>query len=497
MKSEETSLKPDTPMDRLIEMLIRRHPAHPETDRLRETGARLAAAHQASLVSLPLSPDEGSALLRHPAVGLPGEPTPFHLTPQGQFLWHRHERQFSAIAARINELRETAPALPVDSSLSDLVLARAAEHRFLCLTGGPGTGKSTTLVRIAQHLPGMLPPYARIALAAPTGKAAARLASMMPPDSDPGASVQTLHRLLGASAHGAHFQFDPTNPLPVDAVLVDEASMLDLSLLHALLRALPREARLILCGDPDQLPAVGLGSPFADIVAALEAMESPHLIPLTTPHRFSDTALANLARVVREGCFESFTKFPSQDGPVCVSPLPPPSHVVANSKDNITTESSILLTPTRYGPWGTENLNRLAFPDQNPAPNGMPLILTQNLPEENLFNGDMATVATDSRDRPYAIFDRGAQERRVPLEQLPSWLTAHALTVHRSQGSEFDHVTVVIPPDPSPFVDRRLLYTAVTRARRTVTVLGDDNDLRAILERDPPSGRGPLANLLV
>ncbi|HSC89770.1 MAG TPA: exodeoxyribonuclease V subunit alpha [Polyangiaceae bacterium] len=412
---------------------------------------------------------------------------------------------------------------------------RAAEmalrEPFVIVSGGPGTGKTATVARILALLSaraleqGETPP--RVVLLAPTGKAAARmkeslaaarsdlLAKGLPDLEVPDAS--TIHRALGVRADNkTRFWRNAENPLIEDVVIVDEASMVDLSLMRRLVEALRPDTRLILLGDRHQLASVEAGSVLAELWAAFRAAaakggEGP-LVELTRSFRFGpDSGIAALATAVRDG-----------DGPRALEllderradlrflerPTNPrqaldgvEAEVVAGFRDVLrapTAEEALrlqtrfrVLCAHRRGPFGVDEWNEhcrhwltradlLGSGEDYYA--GRPLLITRNDPARGLYNGDMGLIRLHE-GRPYAWFEGASGPRRFTPAQLPEHETAFALTIHKSQGSEFDRVLVVLPDADSPLLSRELSYTGVTRARREVIISGTREAVRAACGR--------------
>lgn len=453
------------------------------------------------------------------------------------------------------QLRTGLDRLFPDPADADQRLAAAicALPRVSVLAGGPGTGKTTTVSRLLALLREQRPQW-RIALAAPTGKAAARLGEAVArsletlPDADqarlPGLESTTLHRLLGwRPGPRSGFRHDHTNRLPFDIIVIDEASMVSLTMMDRLLDALRPAARLILVGDPDQLASVEAGAVLADIVgdtapgprtapflAALDAVSHSHgstpaepapahrlrdgIAQLTTNHRFrASSAISALATAIRAGHTEdTLSILRAGDAGVEFVELddtaPLSGEVLGIVQAEIEAwaaalraatlrgdhhaaqealESHRLLCAHRRGPRGVQHwgalAKRWATADAlgSPSPSldghhpGEPLLVTANDYEIGLFNGDTGIVAAPADPRSAATqawFDHGGQPLTVPLVRLGDVQPAYAMTVHRTQGSQFGRVTVILPAASSNLATRETLYTAVTRAIGHVRVVG-------------------------
>ncbi len=462
-----------------------------------------------------------------------------------------------------------------------LAAAACALGRLTVLTGGPGTGKTTTVARLLAVLHEVAGPGLRVALAAPTGKAAARLqeavrvevASMTEPDrrrvGEPLAT--TVHRLLGwRPGTSTRFRHDATHHLPYDLVVVDETSMVSLTLMARLLEALQPTARLLLVGDPDQLASVEAGAVLGDLVArgsgadrlprALAAAlpeevaayrdEAPDdaddgdatgrppaasasvrasdgasggaglrtgVVRLTTNHRFSPV-IAELAAAVREGraddalavlrrgdptaeLVETATEVPRDEETAGLrgDAVAAGVEVVAAARAGDPAgalralESHRVLLAHRRGPAGVAHWAAVVEawvahaaqvrPDAGPWYPGRPLLVTANDRDSGLYNGDTGVVVADATGGVVVAFGDPATPLLVRPHRLPPVETVHAMTVHRGQGSQFATVSLVLPPATSPLLTRELLYTAVTRARGRVRVLGTEAAVRAAVGR--------------
>ncbi len=438
----------------------------------------------------------------------------------------------------------------------------ALQRRFCVISGGPGTGKTFTVVKIlallveqALHAGTRVP---RMTLVAPTGKAAARLSESIGAakgrlrcddnvrDAIPEAAA-TIHRCLGSiNGSSTNFRHHVDNPLVTDVVLVDEASMVDLGLMSRLVAAVPRPARLILLGDKDQLASVEAGAVLGDIcntgaaghyshalveqVAALTGDQLPLsadappdtgiwdcIVQLTRSYRYGpDSGIGRLARAINVGdgpgalaildCgdYPDVTRVDPSPGAELGAPLRTaairgfgPCLRARQPLDQLRAlEQFRVLCAHRRGPEGVELINRqletaladadLITPD-SPMYRGRLVMVTRNDYLLDLFNGDVGIIANDP-EQPggtLAMFlgHQGAIRMLSP-SRLPPHETVFAMSVHKSQGSEFDEVAVLLPHRPSPVVSRELLYTAVTRARRRVAIhAGREQIEQAIVHR--------------
>lgn len=428
-----------------------------------------------------------------------------------------------------------------EQSLAAGIEAHLASDTLRMIVGGPGTGKTYTLLRtLIDRLTDA--PTLRIALAAPTGKAAQRmeesiqqgLVSMKIEDSIRSrisARASTLHRLLGTRGDSAFPLHHAANPLPVDLVIIDEASMVDLPLMAKLFAALAPRTQLMLIGDPDQLASVEVGSVLADIVAAapLNPTLDRALQRLRTPYRFgADSGIGRLCEAIREGDHAGALTVLEDDRfpDVRLRPLPTREALAARLQDTpafrrlraacehrqpealLAALGSVrILCPLRRGPWGIEGLNAVAerllhdeglIHADRPWYEGRPILVLRNDYDVQLFNGDAGVVLNDRISGEHQVIfpGEGGEIRRFSPARLPQHQTNYAMTVHRSQGSEFDHVLVVLPPTDGPLLSRELLYTAVSRARHDLEIWADAETLRRACER-PASRASGLAERLV
>jgi exodeoxyribonuclease V alpha subunit len=439
---------------------------------------------------------------------------------------------------------------PGDSLQPDLqreAVRRAMTSRVSVIAGGPGTGKTRTVARLLAAAHVMSSADGRrldVGLAAPTGKAAARMgeaveSAILALESDgaigpelarllAGTDAMTVHRLLGWLP-GERFRHDRQNPLPHDLVILDETSMVSLPLMARLLEAVRPEARLVLVGDPFQLVSIDAGTVLGDVVGPPERTGDPvaggagrqsrgalagRVTELRRMHRFgADSAIAALAEAVRAGDADAALDLLADDqGEV---------HWVGEAdghgadavlglvvKDGIESVDAALgddaraslaaanrikvLTATRQGPRGLydwsdriESAVAEAVPQLHRSRRwyvGRPIIVTGNDRVNRVFNGDVGVVV-DHYGEMVVAFAAGEDVRYLPPSRLDMVETWWAMTIHKSQGSEFPHVVVSLPQIESPILTRQLLYTAVTRAREQLTIVAGEGSLRAAINR--------------
>ena len=399
--------------------------------------------------------------------------------------------------------------------------ARAAATQWTTvLTGGPGTGKTTTVAGLLALLAEQSPAPLRIALSAPTGKAAARLqeavagatAALDPADRDRlgPLTAQTLHRLLGwRPGSSTRFRHHRGNRLPHDVVVVDETSMVSLTMMARLVESVRGDARLLLVGDPDQLASVEAGAVLSDLVSGLDRRAPGAVAALRTSHRFG-ARIGALAEALRVGDADSALALLHEGGPE-IELVDPDDAAAADRVRGVVLEHALavraaalagdadaavaaldrhrLLCAHRAGPYGVEHWNRQVerwIGDATgtqvawgpPWYPGRPLLVTANDYGLGLFNGDTGVVVADG-DGVRAVVAGVGQHLSFAPSRLGEVQTMHAMTVHKSQGSQAEQVTVLLPPEDSPLLTRELFYTAVTRAQSVVRVVGTEAAVRA------------------
>ena len=539
------------------------------------------------------------ALAASPAVRAPGDERIAALVLDGSRLYlDRHWNYERRLEARLPQMaattRDDTDPADVESWLDRLfgeadateidrqrlAAALASARSLTVVSGGPGTGKTTTIVKIlalllatVQRSDGAGP--LRIALAAPTGKAAARMqeairgaVEKLPVDEETRSTLEsmtagTLHRLLGwRRDNSTRFRHDAENPLPYDVVVVDEASMVSLAVMSKLVDAVPAEGRLLLVGDRNQLVSVEAGAVLGDLCGGLsqdlgrtlrlsssvvddlavrygapltgeaeivdEAGIWDSIVQLERFYRFgTDSGIGNVARAIQrvEDDPTEVIELLRSGGPGALSGSPDLAFVeeASSTIPGVVRERIVdgyrsyveavtsggdpgeilakldefrVLAAVRRGPRGVELLNSAIegwleqeVPDFSPTGEwyvGRPVMVTQNDYGVELFNGDVGVVVEDPHDpteRMVAFPAVGGEVRLVGPARLPPHETVFAMTVHKSQGSQFDRVVVVLPTQDSPILTRELIYTGVTRAKEHVMVVGEEGLLRSALVR--------------
>ncbi|MFO7293719.1 MAG: exodeoxyribonuclease V subunit alpha [Actinomycetes bacterium] len=434
--------------------------------------------------------------------------------------------------------------LAEDGETTQFRAARVAlASKLAVIAGGPGTGKTyavgAMLVALAAAGAETFP---LVGLCAPTGKAAARLGQAITELArdvgDPAISAileqvtpQTIHRLLGWAWGRSRFRHDGSNRLPHDIVIVDEMSMVSLPLAARLLAALRDDATLVIVGDPFQLESIEAGTVLADIVGpaadrpAADTAIAGKVTVLDRVYRFEeDSSIADFADAVRRGDPDDAVERLADGGDRLRWVRSPEDPEFAAMWREVTSQRSRLVDlanagdvdgaiqaltevavvcATKRGPNGVSQWSRsieLALDERYPGLRwdtewypGRPVMITRNDYNLDLYNGDIG-VAVATVDGLRAVFERG-EVRTFPLSHLPEHQTVHAMTIHKSQGSQFDQVVVVLPDEESRLLTRELLYTAVTRARRRVWVVSPENVVRRAVSRSVQRASG-LAGLL-
>ncbi len=501
-------------------------------------------------------------------------------------LTRRMFREQAKVAAAVRHLLATAPAFAPGEATVDAALARlfrdepagegaaavrsAVGGRLAVITGGPGTGKTFSVGRLLALLLEAAPDgpaSLRVALAAPTGKAAVRMTEGLAEAlgdlsglTDPDVArilgelpASTLHRLLGVRPDGTS-RHGPTRPVPADVVVVDEASMIDLASMARLLGALAPGARLVLLGDPDQLASVEAGTVLADLTAPGVLPDSAH-VAFTHSRRFEDApTVAAVAAAIQARAPERAVALmvgraaaPGEELPDRVRHLEttgegalPQAHLDELARPYLEAggyagelcallrqgkpwpaeaPADLLRALDRYrvlaahrrGPRGVEGLQDALAERVRAAVTraagsarvrhgahwlGQVILVTRNAYDVDLRNGDVGLVLPAAGGTLAAFFPDREGPRELALTRLPPHVGGLAMTVHKSQGSQFDRVALVLPARPSPLLTRELVYTAVTRARRRVDWYGSEGVLAGALARPIQRASG-LPDLLL
>ena len=429
------------------------------------------------------------------------------------YLPRLHRAEAGAAKELLRLLRAPAAPLPIDAEtaarraerLSGIELAPEQRRAFaaltssnvLVVTGGPGTGKTTLLRGIVACLAEL---GRKLALAAPTGRAARRMAESA------GRDARTLHRLLEFAPRTRRFERCAENPLEEDVVVVDELSMVDVELFAALLAAVKDGARLILVGDPDQLPSVGPGAVLADLLAVgARARRGVAVVRLTEIFRQARSSLiVTGAHSVLSGALPR-TGGKGEDADLFFIERDAPEECLAVISDLVSTRipshfgldpiaDTQVLTPMNRGPLGAHNLNAVLKELLNPrAPGGEDVggfsvgdkvMQIRNNYDLEVFNGDSGRVTAAGADDGWIEVAFPERRVRYPASELDQLVLAFACTVHKSQGSEYPAVVIPIHTQHYVMLQRNLLYTAMTRGKRLVVIVGSKRALRVAVQND-------------
>ncbi len=532
-------------------------------------------------------PENPDAALRYPPLktwlealkssgvaGSPGDITPLILDSENRLYLHRYWEYQDELARNIRErVQARAQKINMDRDGLERLFPRpenaasgetdwqkmaaftALTRRFCVISGGPGTGKTTTVAKIlALLLEQAEKKQPRIFLAAPTGKAAARLQEAIfrekakldsPVRDNIPADASTIHRLLGAIPDSPYFRHNERNLLPADVVVVDEASMVDIALMAKLVRALPPSARLVFLGDRDQLASVEAGAVLGDIcdtgnihrfspdfchLAQTVAGSGPDcpaddgpvpaicdaIIQLRKSYRFdSGGNIGHLGRAVVSGDDDALSVLAASDGDSAVLRRLPEARELGTAIGSAVIggfgkylecmndparafqafERFRILCALRVGPYGAVEINRLveALLEQagliRPEKEwyaGRPVIITRNDYHLRLFNGDTGLVLPDPeagyQERVF-FREEGGRFRKLNPVRLPAHETVYAMTVHKSQGSEFDRILLMLPDRDNPVLTRELVYTGITRAIHRVEIWTRETVFREAVRR--------------
>lgn len=470
-----------------------------------------------------------------------------------------NQPQLNVTSSKSIDLKNILDQLFVDNNTTidwqKIAVAVALTRKIAIISGGPGTGKTTTVAKILAGIV-LNDPTTRIVAAAPTGKAASRLTESLSRAieqlSFESLNIQTeavtLHRLLGAKTDNRSFNYNKHNQLHIDVLVVDEASMVDLNMMARIIEALPNCARLILLGDKDQLSSVEAGAVFGDLCDFIlngysqsRADELSQLTGYTIPiadqpasmitdsicllkksYRFNESSgIGLLANAVKEGqlqavkkllankalpdaCYYELSSSQTYQAVLddCVAHyknyLNAIKHHQNNDIANVLSKFAEcrLLCAVREGKFGVGGLNKqielllakhklIKLNNRDQWYIGRPIMILRNSTSLGLYNGDIGITLTAVHDhsklRVYFPFSDGSIKGFSPY-RLPEHETAYAMTIHKSQGSEFDHVNIILPTEFSPLLNRSLLYTAITRAKKTVSIYSDAKILDRVVK---------------
>lgn len=496
-------------------------------------------------------------------VGKPGDFAPLILDEGNRLYFHKYWQQEETLAKSLlarcvqnnniddGLLREGLDRLFGVSGQPDwqkVAAAISVRNNLSVISGGPGTGKTTTVVRIlallAEQCRAGAEPF-DVALAAPTGKAAARLKESIRGakqglDADETIKglipdeASTLHQLLGARRYSSQFKFNENNVLPFQTVVLDEASMADQTMMSHLMKALSPNARLILLGDKDQLASVEAGSVLGDIcfradikfsantaewlskmgtslpvehIALKPNLMNDFVTLLTQNYRFtSKSGIGQLAQSINSGntkeslsiihsnqfndinltLFNTHLELIKQLEQIAENYFIPFHKNIEPDGIFERWQKFQLLAVHRRGPYGTQYLNRQIerilstrqlIPKHQEWYAGRPVIINRNDYTLKLYNGDVGICMPDEKGELQVYFQQKDEIRAIAPARLSDYDSAYVLTVHKSQGDEFENVGLILPAKDSKVLSRELIYTAVTRARKSVEIIGPRNVL--------------------
>ena len=530
-------------------------------------------------IAIKCSEAQQAELLKTHVVGKAGDYKPLVLDNGYLYLrryWQYQQQLADQIKSRINII-ETDEAFEnwskqrldfyfgenaADTDWQKIAAERALKNPFLIISGGPGTGKTTTITRIlallieANNVNNNTNEQSKILLAAPTGKASIRMldaineaqGKLNAPDevlAQMPKQANTIHKLLGYIPEKVGFKHNRNHPLNADVVLIDEASMIDIALMSKLIEAVPAHAKLILIGDKDQLSSVETGSVFADMCEGLSSLspaggglgrgekldkseEVPaHIITLQKNYRFKqDSAIGQLAQATNQGNSKKVLEILKDESqPDCQLIAPSliegnqiPDDLIApwdnyfsvlNNPESSTAEifqafnQYRILCTLRRGLNGSTTLSsriesalakkgliklRTNYVQNQQAQNwyhGRPVMITQNSYGKGLFNGDTGITLIRNGETKVYFPDGGGDDKEegaytsIAPVRLPAFETTWAMTIHKSQGSEFNQVALILPHEVMPLLTRQLIYTGITRAKDKVSIVANEAILNA------------------
>jgi len=524
------------PLVQMTEDLVLRLAGNPQ---IAEICGHAVAQQAEGSVCLPLTPQEREIIANSPVISCAPDDSGLFILDGDLLFARRYWKYEQAVRDTILSLAsnryEKVPPIVRDGALAGMKDCQFEGVRVMCeyqlslLTGGPGTGKTYTIARAVKLIQDQFPKW-RLGLAAPTGKAAARVRESMEREIQTlqlrtVMETSTIHTLLKSNYDLVTFKYNHDNPLPLDWLIVDEASMVDLPLMAKLLDALPPKCRLTLVGDANQLASVEPGHVFGDLCnmpelqhckcELTESSRFPEFNPDGTPGEIftlseavkagqADKVLAQLKQgtgklvhyleldnrqrpslwpnfqATVERLFAEFQRQTTPEGALLT---------VKDANGRETRSAPLndcrLLCAFRHGPYGVDAINtylRELLGSRCP----LPMMITKNEQSLDVSNGDVGVIMPDEPGYLY-LPKPDNTVRRIPVELLPDMELAFASTVHKSQGSEFDNVIIVLPPDldggdGEALLTREILYTAITRTKKQLFIYAGDKTLRQCCE---------------
>jgi exodeoxyribonuclease V alpha subunit len=546
---------------------------------LRKMTLEISKKTREGCIALACEPALEQALLAHKVVGTTADCTPLIIDNGFVYLyryWSYQQRLAQQIRSRLANINLDSAhqywikqrlthyfshdnRANTDINWQQTASALAFSSRFLIISGGPGTGKTTTITRILALLidwqqQSQRPPL-RFSLAAPTGKAAMRMSESIRESIQREGNTlsdavkqqlpqvaSTIHRLLGYLPQRTEFRFNQHNHLASDIVIIDEASMIDLALMTKLFEAISPQATLILLGDKDQLSSVEIGAVFADLCASAnnrysaelttylqnvtgDSIDNPsdftphqtssaidnHIVCLLKSWRFNQTGgIGTLATAVNQGEVDNALQALKHSADIqlispseltvkqLIAPWQPYLHALKTqaSIDDLFTAFNQFrtLSALRKGMKGCVYLNQQLekhFSQQQQLLtgkrwyHGRPIMITENSYRTGLFNGDIGITLIDKGETKVWFQTNEGAKAFSPV-RLPQHETAWVLTIHKSQGSEFEHVALLLPTEDTPILTRQLLYTGITRAKQHLDIISTSSILQLGIQRQNP-----------
>ena len=389
---------------------------------------------------------------------------------------------------------------------------KSLSYDFSIISGGPGTGKTTTVAKLLLATQMLNKNQQRIALLAPTGKAAQRITESLgstikninAKDLDIDYIIDVLHKLEGQTIHcflglrpnSNYIRYNQQSKAPYDLIIVDEASMLDINIFIKLIRAVAENTKLVLIGDANQLPSVEAGSLLANFTVASDTTITAYTTQLLKNYR-SQQYINNLANDVLAGYIDrqkyqnnSISLYDLKSLASCLKVYAGKYKQLEKCHDYkqalVELSKFRILVANKSLEIGTDKLNqkieKLIGKTIDSNYKGKPIMITQNSYSLGLFNGDVGIIWPDATGKLRAYFD-GKQDKAFSLNMLPKYESVYAMTIHKTQGSEFDEVVIILPAEDNEALSKQLLYTAITRAKYRLTIISQYHNLNAIIQK--------------
>ncbi|ALB01404.1 exodeoxyribonuclease V subunit alpha [Francisella persica ATCC VR-331] len=426
-------------------------------------------------------------------------------------------RQKTAInTVDINQINQLVAQLFEPSNEIDWqkqAVIKSLSYDFSIIFGGPGTGKTTTVAKLLLATQMLNQNQQRIALLAPTGRAAQRITESLRStikninakdlDIDDIIDVlyklegQTIHRFLGLRPNSNYIKYNQQSKAPYDLIIIDEASMLDINIFIKLIRAIAENTKLVLIGDANQLPSVEAGSLLANFTVASDTTITAYTTQLLKNYR-SQQYINNLANDVLSGYIDrqkyqndnSISFYDLKSLTSCLKVYADKYKQLEKCHDYkqalVELSKFRVLVANKNLEIGTDKLNqkieKLIGKTIDSNYKGKPIMITQNSYSLGLFNGDVGIIWPDATGKLRAYFD-GKQYKAFNLNILPKYESVYAMTIHKTQGSEFDELVVILPAEDNEALSKQLLYTAITRAKYRLTIISQYHNLNAIIQK--------------